>query len=238
MRAGWLALVICWGVAAGAEAPAFEVASVKASSAPGRAVREFKPQTVTLQNESLLSIVARAYGVGAFQVSGPDWLRNTNYDVFAKAPEAVPYDQMKLMLQTLLTQRFKLEFHREMRPLDVTVMTVGKNGAKLQPSESNGAPEMKSEADKGRIVYKSGNMTELATIFGMTTIDMTGIKGRYDIVLDYAKYMDSAAERTMSIVFDAFREAAEVQLGLKFTDKRTPVEVLVIDRVEKVPTEN
>jgi uncharacterized protein (TIGR03435 family) len=80
-------------------------------------------------------LISRAYGVKDYQVSGPDWLDSQGYDVVAKVPAGVPADQVPLMLQALLSERFKLALHRESKTINVYALIVGKGGPKLKESD-------------------------------------------------------------------------------------------------------
>src|SRR5260370_32828399 len=100
--------------------PAFEVASVKPSligRAGGEGSRREKvdhtPGSITMRNASMKSCIQWAYDVKSFQVTGPGWLETERYDVAAKAADPAPEAQLRLMLQTLLADRFKVTLHRE-----------------------------------------------------------------------------------------------------------------------------
>src|SRR5437016_6586014 len=108
--AGVIALTSC--LAAGQALPSFEVASVK-QSAPGEQGRFMMrmgsdPGMVNYSGVTLKMLLARAYGVKDYQVVGPDWLNSERYDVNAKVPAGTPSEQVPLMLQGLLAERFKM----------------------------------------------------------------------------------------------------------------------------------
>src|SRR5947209_12153437 len=112
---GLFALTSC---AAFAQAPpSFEVASIK-QAAPQQMGRQMVRMggdagRVDYANVSLKDVLARAYGVNAYQVSGPSWLDTERYDIAAKVPEGVAADQVPAMLQALLLDRFKMTVHKE-----------------------------------------------------------------------------------------------------------------------------
>jgi uncharacterized protein (TIGR03435 family) len=81
-----------------------------------------------------LNLVRTAYDVPYDQISGPGWLQNEVYDIVARVSKGSTKDQLKLMLQTLLADRFRLTFHRETKEFDVYVLSVGKGGSKLKPT--------------------------------------------------------------------------------------------------------
>src|SRR5215831_18028755 len=92
--------------------PAFEVASIKpaAPQQMGRMMVRMGGDAgrVDYANVSLKDVLARAYNLKRYQVSGPSWLDSERYDITAKVPDGVPKEQIPLMLQALLTDRFKM----------------------------------------------------------------------------------------------------------------------------------
>src|SRR5438067_746621 len=125
--------------------PEFEVASVKAND-PTNAQASYMPTldvrpggTLRISNRRLDEIIMVAYGVGGKQISGPRWLTElttdprqvTRFEIVAKAPENATKDQVPLMLQKLLEDRFKLQVNRESRPTQVYSLEVSPNGHKL-----------------------------------------------------------------------------------------------------------
>src|ERR1035441_4249184 len=117
------AATAAFGQAADSPAPAFAVASVKASqpgAGGGRGRRDniqVSPGTVTMRNVSLKSSIRWAWHVSEFQVSGPDWLDSERYEIAGKAPGPATEEQLRLMMQTLLRERFKLALHRQTKEL-------------------------------------------------------------------------------------------------------------------------
>src|ERR1039457_2503231 len=141
------AATAAFGQTADSPAPAFDVASVKASQpgqpgpGGGRGRRDniqVSPGTVTMRNVSLKSSIRWAWHVSEFQVSGPDWLDSERYEITGKAPGAATEEQLRLMMQTLLRERFKLALHRQTKELSAYVLLVGKNGPKVQETKTEG----------------------------------------------------------------------------------------------------
>jgi len=120
-------------------APSFEVASVKPSPPPTGDVMIRRsggdPGMVNYQNVTLKIMIARAYSVKNFQVSGPDWIDSQGYDVVAKLPAGASQDQVPAMLQTLLAERFKLALHRESKEIPVYALIVDKGGPKVKEAD-------------------------------------------------------------------------------------------------------
>src|SRR5437016_1341336 len=112
--------------------PAFEVASVK-PSAPGGSGGGMRPGPtgLTAKNVTLLFCIRIAYEVQDDQVSGPSWLSTEQYDIAARTDAPVSQNQLRLMLRTLLAERFRLVLHREERIRSVYTLVVAKDGPRL-----------------------------------------------------------------------------------------------------------
>ena len=136
--------------------PAFEVASVKqaAPQTDGRIMVRMggDPGRVDYANVALKAVLARAYNVKQHQITGPSWL-DDRYDITAKVPEGVPADQVPLMLQALLAERFKMTIHKETKDQPVYALVVGKSGPKLAKSE----PPKPGEDAPGPRTFSSGS---------------------------------------------------------------------------------
>jgi uncharacterized protein (TIGR03435 family) len=136
-----VALFAAWASGQSAPpAPRFEVASVKPSPPPtGNAVMRRidgpDPGMVSYGNATLKMLIARAYNVKDYQIGGPDWIDSLGFDVAAKVPAGAAADQVPLMLQSLLAERFKLALHRESKTLNVYALIVGKDGPKLKETD-------------------------------------------------------------------------------------------------------
>jgi uncharacterized protein (TIGR03435 family) len=238
---------------------AFEVASVKAnasarSGAEGstREVIESPPGSLTMHNVSLRTCVKWAYGLRDYQLQAPAWLGSERYDIAAKAAGAAAVDQLRLMLQALLAERFKLTAHRETKELTVFALAVAKSGPKLRAAKATGRGRELGDAEGsmkpsgGALVFRNYSMAELAERlsarpFNMArpVVDRTGLTGRFDFGM---KFSDNDAElkRTMERMEadqSSFASALN-DLGLKLDPQKAPVEILIVDRADKVPTEN
>jgi uncharacterized protein (TIGR03435 family) len=138
------------------------------------------------------------------------------------------------MMQTLLAERFKLALHRETRVLPVYALVVAKNGPKLQEANPDGRAGLTSEGGRSgvRVTSQKAAMAGLAHRLsldvGRPVLDRTEIKGFFRITLEWAREGDGPS------VFAAIQE----QLGLKLEATKAPIEILVIDHAQKVPTEN
>jgi len=122
----------------------FEVASVKpAEPMPMQGMMRVgigggpgtgDPGRVTYSNASMMMLLTNAYSVKRSQISGPDWLDSQRFDITAKVPEGATKDDVKVMLQNLLADRFKLTLHRQTKEMGIYALVVAKNGPKLQAS--------------------------------------------------------------------------------------------------------
>src|ERR1017187_3110902 len=123
---------------------AFEVASVKPAAPPtGLAVMLFQmrggpgtadPGQISYTNVPMRALLLRAYGLKPPQLSGPNWLENTKYDIVAKIPAGATREQVNVMVQNLLVERFGLAAHHETRDLPGYEMAVSRNGPKIKES--------------------------------------------------------------------------------------------------------
>jgi uncharacterized protein (TIGR03435 family) len=248
--------------------PAFEVASIKSNKTGVRdRLTKLGGATVTFRNQTLKNIVLNAYEIREFQLlKGPNWIDSDRFDIDAKVAGDPSIDKRRLMLQTLLRDRFKLALHREVKDLPIFQMTVAKGGLKLQPLKegsclafdpNNPTPAPgKTRMDYcdyggiGRGMFEASNTTMpgLATFLSMlldrTVVDKTAITGTFRVHLTFVPDQDTPSQfpgppsapgnvADGPNIFNAIQE----QLGLTLVPAKGPVEVLVIDHVEK-PSEN
>jgi uncharacterized protein (TIGR03435 family) len=266
--------------------PAFEVASIRPSEPmpqPGAVggVRITKGQFhSTLM--SLKDYAAVAYNVKLYQISGPDWMGSTRFDISATIPEGASANPpVTEMLQTLLTERFGIRMHREKKDFPVYVLEVAKSGLKMQPAQplpdeepnapfevSGGGSQQGVSINLGRgssITFGNGrfdalrlDMISLADTLerfvDRPIINRTGLQERYTFGFpvtpeDYRvmmiragvaagvplppevlRFLDGASP---AAVFDELRK-----LGLNIVPRTDPLDLIVIDSIEKAPTEN
>ena len=253
-----LSLVAALACAAAAQTagppPAFDVASIKRHppGAPhGGAKREVTPTRMTLHNATLGLCILWAYGYENFRVIGPNWRdypTDVVYEIDARTEAPVSEAQMAQRLGTLLQRRLGLEFHRETRDLPVYALVVAKGGPKFQNSAAEGESKV---TYTGPVVaqFQRYSMAELARLLdppftSRHTIDETGLSGAYDFSIDLGPYVIDASGKAIldgrgAIDMEAgYIQALPAQLGLRLERKTAPLEVLVVDRVEKDPTGN
>jgi uncharacterized protein (TIGR03435 family) len=224
--------------------PAFEVASVRLTrngrNADGwshSSVSSPSPGNFSATNASYAECIRWAWQVKDYQVLGPDWLNSdeASYDIVAKALPDTPLAQIRLMVQRLLAERLKLALHRETRTLPIYELGVARNGPKLPKPSADGRQSTHSQG--GHVKATHVSMAELAYQIsrwtGRPVFDKTGIEGAFDFTLDYAP-----DDRDTSGGLPSLFTAVQQQLGLKLEAARGPVEVLLIDHAERIPTEN
>jgi uncharacterized protein (TIGR03435 family) len=221
----------------------FEVASVKPNkTAAGEAAPREKitatPGSLIMQNVTLQTAIKWAYNLRDFQISGPSWLAQEHYDISAKSPEGDQHE----MLRNLLKDRFKLSAHLEKKDRPVYALVVTKN--KLHPSSIDGDPTLTPSG--GELVFRNCSMADLAEKLAnrpfkldLPVLDRTGLEGRFDFALKLASN-DNELKHTLEgmeqgpSIFVFFQD----QLGLKLELKKAPLDVLIIDSVERIPIGN
>jgi uncharacterized protein (TIGR03435 family) len=239
--------------------PSFEVATIKPNNSGATqmqrlVIRGRNFNTVASSVQDLLSF---AYNVQSKQiVNGPAWIGNDRFDIDAVPDaEGVPNSQqIRVMIQKLLADRFKLTFHHEQREMEAYVLEVGKSGPKMTVNESKGQlPGLGFGPGQGGITLRAGNAT-MADLTGFLqvlvldrpVVDRTGLTARYDLKVTFTPddsqfnghppRMPAAADGSApaeAAAAPSLYEAFQEQLGLKLTAEKTQVDVIVIDHVEK-----
>jgi uncharacterized protein (TIGR03435 family) len=161
MKRLWITLLLGASLASAAD-PAFEVVSIKPAGPmdPARLLSgkaqigmKFEQGRVTIGYLSLRDLLPLAYEVKAYQISGPDWLREQRYDIVATVPEGATKEQLPAMLRAMLSERFHVEAHKETRDQNVYALTISKNGHKMPEAapepEAPPAPGQKSDMTIG-----------------------------------------------------------------------------------------
>jgi uncharacterized protein (TIGR03435 family) len=233
----------------------FEAASVKRSTADPAGPSSFRlfGESPTFSNVTVQSILQNAWQVRNFQIAGaPAWINSERFNIDARAPGNPTVDQKRLMLRKLMADRFKLALRIETRELPIFQLVVAKGGPKLtksaclpfdplNPTPASGKTRLDYCGYGGfandRFEASSSTMADLAVslsqVVGRSVVDKTGIEGTFRIELKYAEDVAAAAADDNASIFEAVQE----QLGLKLESAKGPVEVLVIDHIER-PTEN
>ena len=231
----------------------FDVASIKPSdpSSHGMNVGISPSGSFRASGVTLMLLIQQAYDVRGFQVSGgPGWLTTERYDILTKNESAGPTQAdlirmndaqrnefrtvMMTRLRALIEDRFQLKFHRETKEMQIYGLLVAKGGPKLQPMEAGGRDSSLSVSRNDdanmRVAAKGLPMANLVRYLsdqsGRQVIDETGLTGKYDFQFAFAPDLGDA---TGPSLFTAIQQ----ELGLRLESKKGPVEVIVIDNVEK-----
>jgi uncharacterized protein (TIGR03435 family) len=232
-----------------AQSPSFDVASVKPSPPSETRYIDINLGTlrhgvVTLTNTTLSECIQFAYGLASEdQIDGPDWIRDRRLrvDIAAKTSPDTPPDQVLLMTQALLAERFRMELHRAPKPVRHLELTVARNGPKL-PVSQEGAPPGANNFSRGRLFYGHQSMHHLAVLLSrqlkQPVIDLTGLTDFYDVHLEWAPDDPSPVETTNPEPLPDIFQAVEQQLGLHLESTKAPIDILVVDRAGKVPIAN
>ncbi len=225
-----------------ASAQSFAVVSIRPSAGEVQFEHDGNTRTdpgyLRMRDVTVATCIKWAYTVQDSQISGPEWLQSEHFDIVAKADEPVGNERMKLMMRTLLADRFGLAFHRQGKTLRSYVMTVAKRGDKLHESATD-TPPFRENSAIGTVV-RGTTMKDFADFMAgplqAPVVDMTGLKARYDFVLDFTAYLPPG-EHVMKVEFEdttgIIIAAMRGELGLNLESKKENVEVIVVDRVEK-----
>jgi uncharacterized protein (TIGR03435 family) len=271
-----------------AQAPPFEVASIKPSApGPEQQVKvgvHIDGAQVRVVALTLRDYVGIAYRMKVAQVSGPDWTANDRFDISAAVPAGSTTAQLPEMLQALLADRFGMKVHKEKKEFPVYALVPGKGPLKLKESQPD--PDADKDEPKGTVnVAASGSAAGVSVNLGHGSswsfvpnrfeakkltmeqfaanlerfadrpiVDMTGLKGQYDLAFDvnpedyrpmlirsaiYAgEVMSPRAMRLLESTSSAPLVDAVQQTGLKLEARKAPLDILVIDDALKTPTAN
>jgi len=277
---------LAYGQATG---PAFEVASVKPSppippdgrvyfgparGGPGTP----DPGQITWSYATIKNLLMTAYDVKAFQVSGPAWMGTERYDIVAKVPAGTTKEQVGVMWQKLLAERFGVMLHHESREFQVEELVAARGGPKLKETADDlaaalppGPPSLDKNGDlrsagmvsmlysgpspKAHTVARAQPIAQLTAMLSnqlnRPVLDRTGLTGRYDFALDYSLRAsppppgqpgpDPAAAVPADSASDAgpdITAALQQQLGLRLVAGKAKLDVVVIEKAERVPTAN
>lgn len=227
----------------------FEVSSVKRSASTSNDgwVR-FTPGGLTAENAPLRFIITFAYHIRDFQLAGaPGWIESERYEISAKAEGKPSPDQIRLMLQSLLEDRFRLKIRRGTEQRTAYLLTPAKGGLKLPDSGADCAALADDPPAKGKSKFQCGSwfgsddrftgmkisMTQfgewLSNQLGRPVIDRTGYTGQFDIQLHWSTDDQADSPNAAPAIFTAVQE----QMGVKIESGKGPVEILTIDHVEK-----
>jgi uncharacterized protein (TIGR03435 family) len=250
---------------------------------------------------SLADLIPFAFKLQPYQVSGPDWLKGSQrFDIMAKLPEGSTKEQVPEMMQSLLSERFHLKYHRETRDLPIYTLVVSKGGHKLkeaapdavalaEPPKEGAKDDAAATADMGKIEMKPNQgggariaiangamnisvdpdgqihlevakitMEQFAALLsqfaGKPVFDKTELKGSFQVTLNLTieDLMPLVRASGVNLPLPALSAPGNAsdpsggssitssvkQLGLSLEPQKAPTEFLVVDQLEKMPTEN
>ena len=237
--------------------PAFEVATIKPSDpARPQQIITLRGAEVITTNVTVHDLINLAYWLHPKQLSGgPAWTESDKFDMAGKpdVPGQPNVDQMKMMIQKLLADRFQLKFHFEKRELSVYAVRIAKTEAKITRSQDDpkGLPGFYfGRTPSGTtLTFRNSPMSQVTAVLqnflDKPVVDQSGLSEKYDFTLTFTLDPAQAARLGGALppaadnpdaapdVFSAFQQ----QLGLKLESTKAPTEVMVIDKVEK-PSEN
>jgi uncharacterized protein (TIGR03435 family) len=233
----------------------FEVASIKVlpPGSPGerRDPISIEPTTgnLAMRNVGIGELIMWAFKTGPGQITNVETARavTDRFDIIAKAAGPAKSDELRIMLQNLLAERFKLATHRETKEVSAYVLVEAKGGHKLRVSEAADGRGVLPVQQQGKMALtgQSATLDQLTMFLSAPlrtpVIDQTGLKGRYDFEFDITNFMMQGQLQPGEAPPDpvsVLQAALPKQLGLRLEAKKMPVEMLVIDHIEKMPTEN
>jgi uncharacterized protein (TIGR03435 family) len=219
-------------------AQSFEVASVRVSRTVigHEGVITTGPQRFAGHNATLKRLVFEAWQTPYDRITGgPAWVNSDEYDVEAKASAPVSLQELRLMLRTLLAERFKLQVHTEKREGRVYALVAAKSGPKLGGPLEQDAPGYgySTVTSRNLLMFSPSNPTVPAVARGtpVPVINKTGIEGIFDFALKIRPDRETDT-------FMFWQRTLQDQLGLRLESQKDAVEFLVIDHVERAPSAN
>ena len=211
---------------------------------------KIEPGRVVIHSWSFADLIGAAYQVRTDQIEGPDWMNALRFDIQAKIPEGTTSSQVPEMLQGLLATRFQLRARRSQKEMPVYILAAKKGTLRLQESASGDTTPSGCAIVSGghRLCHRmtmaalADLLTQLSRMYaamppgGMNwgieapTVDRTGLTAAYDFAMDYGP---GAEETGGGSVIDAID-----RLGLKLDKQKQSFDVIIVEHLERAPTEN
>ena len=236
----------------------FEVAEIKVSKPGAPQTGSINPGRIEVFGITMKEMLNFAYDVEEESITGaPKWTDTDHFDLIAKTPTAVPFEDMRVMLRNLIVQKFKFTFHHADQPIPVFALTVSKRTAKLKDADPANRSACTRAPGDGIVTYACQNttMAQLAEKVRSAApgyiihpvVDLTGLKGAFDFTITWtpSQLLAAAAGRGADPAVAStptggltFFEAIDRQLGLKLESQKHPQPVMVIDHLERLPADN
>jgi uncharacterized protein (TIGR03435 family) len=239
-----LGIVSAWSQTVHPPDTAFDVASIKPArpEARGYSIRPF-PGRLSTENVTLKLLIAEAYHVYDFQISGPKWIDSERYDLEAKIGGDAPPTkaQLRAILQKLLADRFGLSVRRESKEMPVFMLEAGKGGSTLQPAKHPDSPVGFRVFQRRQITAENApleHLTDALTWFlGRPVLDRTGLEGSFDYKLEWSPDETQLRSQEAPPETDgntpSLAAALQQQVGLKLASGKGPVDLIVVEKAER-----
>ncbi len=236
---------VSWGAQ-----PEFEVASVRANTSglPTGSLSGSDSSRFAARNITLNLLIQLAWNVREYQIlGGPSWLGSDRFDIAAKPETPVDREQMMLLLQKLLQDRFKLAIRRETREMPAYVLVPAKNGLRLRAGECVTGDSASAEC-RGLRIFVNGLdgqasmplfINVISDLVGRLVIDETKFAGPFDVHLRWTPDGSTPGDHSGDSLLlpdraaPSFFTAMEEQLGIRMESRRAPVETMIIEHAEK-----
>jgi uncharacterized protein (TIGR03435 family) len=235
---------------------AFEVVSIKESGTlgGGGSIGMLPNGRWRATNVPVVSVISSAWQVPQNRIYGvPDWASATRYEINAVAATTATRAQQAPMVQAMLRDRFKLAVHKETRDLPIYNLVVGRADGRLGPSlrlarvedcfDREAIAKLNPPPPPCRTTFGTGTLTGTMTLdnlaiwltgaSGRPVFNRTGLAGFYEVDLAWTAGLGPDSDGSTASIFTAVQE----QLGLKLESATAPLDVLIVDHVER-PTAN
>lgn len=218
--------------------PSFEVASVKMRpdvTGPRTTNMAEEPGRLNYTDVGLRACILAAYGLKDYQLEGMEHRSPERYDIVAKADHPATGKDLMALLQLLLEERFRLKFHTDSREIPVYKITAGNGTSRLREARTNGGSDF-TGGPNPRLRSQGITIQRLADFLSgftdLPVIDQSGRPGFFEFTLEW-KVSSNQADTA-----DEIFAAVERELGLKVERSKASVQIMVVDRLETVPTAN
>ena len=249
--------------------PAFEVASVKSNKTGSTySSIDFSNGRVTITNVAMKTILMGAFNVrGEAILNAPGWTETDRFDILAKTSAAADEGTLRLMLQTLLGERFKLAIHYEEKKISVYALVVDKRSFKLRKSsppkdeDEELCRSVDGEPGQRHVLCQHITMSDFVDRLPLMApgyidrpvVDFTGLKGLYEFRLDWMPAgrgrgvnggrgrnitADSNRDQGVPPVIVTLPDTIESQMGMRLEDRKMATKAVAIDHIERTPAEN
>ncbi len=241
-------------IVSGPSAPAFEAADVHVSAksrTPSMAAGGLRGTRYLVRQATMVDLISLAYDIDNDKIlAGPRWLDTDRFDVSARAPSGSTPEQAKLMLQTLLAERFSLKLHKDSKELPGFVLSLGSGKPKMKPAADGAAPTncqgqpqtpSPDTVPQQVVDCHSMSMDDFARLVGQiannsgSALNKTGLDGKWDFTIKWTPpgLLARAGADGITIF-----NAVDKQLGLKLEAGKIPQPVIFVDSVNEAPTPN